>query len=464
MKNQMIILMVLSGLLLQLFGCATSRPFIPKELNDQYNMKDYVQKINHLCVILDASGSMAYFWNYRDKFSQAKEILSHMNQTLPEIPMSTNMRTFGKKLWALESETTQIFRADQYRTSEFDHALNSIAWPSGQSLLPQALNAAQEDLKSVSGNIAILIISDGKDMESNTLSTLESIKKRFGERLCVYGIHIGDSREGFELMDNMAKTTCGFVEKIADISDPDPMADFVNRVFFEKFIDTDLDGIADKHDSCPETPEKIVVDKRGCPFDTDKDGVYDYLDDCQKTPADVAVDKRGCPFDTDEDGVPDYLDLCQSTPKGAPIDNKGCVIDADSDGVFDNLDQCPQTPKGARVDESGCWIIQIIQFDSNRKDIKSTIYPYLEEITKVLNLNQSMRLGIYGHTDSRGRTSYNLKLSKKRAQSVTNELLKMGISKDRFITDGFGHTRPIATNETKEGRSKNRRVEFKVIW
>jgi len=464
MKNQMISILLMFGLLFQLFGCSTIRPFTPKDLNEKYNMKDYIQKTDHLCVILDASGSMAYFWNYRDKFTQAKEILSYMNQTLPEIPLSCNLRTFGKKLWTLESETNQVFRTDKYRTEEFENALNSIAWPSGQSLLPQALNAAHEDLKNVSGNIALLIISDGKDMESNTLPTIKSIKKSFGNRLNVYGIHVGDSREGFELMDRMTKSGNGFVEKADDISEPDSMAEFVNKVFFEEFIDTDLDGIADKHDSCPETPEKIDVDKKGCPFDTDKDGVYDYLDDCQKTPTDVTVDKRGCPIDTDEDGVYDYLDLCENTPKGAPVNEKGCVIDADNDGVFDHLDQCERTPKGARVDESGCWIIQIIHFDTNKKDIKSSIYPYLEEITKVMNLNPQLRLGIYGHTDSRGRASYNLRLSKKRAQSVCNELLKMGISKDRFVINGFGHTRPIATNKTKEGRSKNRRVEIKLLW
>ncbi|KPA14703.1 OmpA/MotB domain-containing protein [Candidatus Magnetomorum sp. HK-1] len=464
MKKQTIILVVLSGLLLQLWGCATSRPFTPKDLNEKFNMKDYVQKANHLYVILDASGSMAYFYNYRDKLTQAKEILSHMNKTLPEIPMSATIRTFGKKLWTLESETTKVYLSNQYRTEEFDSAIKKIGWPSGQTLLHQALASAQEELKSRSGNIAILIVSDGKDMDDSTLSIVKLMKKSMGDHLGVYGIHVGDSSDGHAFLDTLTKSGGGFVEKLADISEPDPMADFVNRVFYERFIDTDLDGIADKHDNCPETPEKITVDKKGCPFDTDKDGIYDYLDDCQKTPKDVTVDNKGCPLDEDGDGVPDYLDLCQNTPKGAPINDKGCVIDADSDGVFDHLDQCERTPKEARVDESGCWIIQIIHFKSNQKNIQKTLYPYLEEITKVLIKNPSMHLGIYGHTDSSGRASYNLKLSKRRAQAVANELLKMGISKDRLMVEGYGHTRPIATNKTKEGRSKNRRVEFKIIW
>jgi len=461
----MITLILAAGFMLQLFGCATGiRPFTPKDLNSKYDMDKYIQKTKHLHVILDASGSMAYMWNFRDKFMYAKEILLYFNQTLPEIQMSCTIRTFGKKLWALESETTQIYKSDQYRTVDFEKAIHRLDWPSGQSILAQSLNSAEQSMNSKSGQIAIIIVSDGKDIDDNSMATIEAMKKSFGDRLCVYGIHVGDNPDGYVFLDKMAKKACGFVEKVEDLAQPDAMAEFVNRVFYEEFIDTDADGIADKNDNCPDTPEQIRVDTVGCPFDTDTDGVYDYLDQCQKTPSGVVVDSNGCPLDTDEDSVPDYLDLCANTPRGAPVDNKGCIIDADGDGVFDHLDQCESTPKGARVDESGCWIIQIIHFGTNKQNIQQTIYPYLEEIAKVLNYNPGMRLGIYGHTDSVGRASYNLKLSIKRAKSVSNELLKMGLSKERFIVDGFGETSPIASNETKEGRAKNRRTEFKIIW
>jgi len=461
----MIILVLLTGLIMQLLGCATGlRPFPPKDLSQKYDMDKYIQKTNHLYVILDASGSMAYMWKYRDKYTHAREILSYMNQTLPEIPISCTIRIFGKKLWTLESETMQVYSSNQYRTVEFEKALNNLNWPSGQTLLAQSLNAAELSLKSKSGQLAILIVSDGKDIDDNSLATVGAMKKEFRDRLCVYGIHVGDNPDGYVFLDKMAKQTCGFVEKVEDIAEPDAMAEFVNRIFYEEFVDTDGDGIADKKDSCPDTPEKITVDKKGCPFDTDDDGIYDYLDQCQETPSGVVVDSNGCPKDTDEDSVPDYLDLCANTPRGSPVDAKGCIVDADGDGVFDHVDQCASTPKGARVDDSGCWIIQIIHFASNKKNIQSSIYPYLEEITKVLNLNPTMRLGIYGHTDSVGRALHNLILSKNRAQTVANELLKMGLSKERLIVDGFGETQPIATNETKDGRAKNRRTEIKIIW
>ncbi len=86
---------------------------------------------------------------------------------------------------------------------------------------------------------------------------------------------------------------------------------------FGKMSDADGDGVADRHDKCPDTPAGVVVDEFGCPIDTDGDGVPDYLDKCPNTPAGVLVDAFGCPLDEDKDGVPDYLDKCPKTPAGA---------------------------------------------------------------------------------------------------------------------------------------------------
>jgi outer membrane protein OmpA-like peptidoglycan-associated protein len=123
---------------------------------------------------------------------------------------------------------------------------------------------------------------------------------------------------------------------------------------FGQKSDADGDGVADRHDKCPETPAGVVVDETGCPIDTDKDGIADYLDKCPDTPADIKVDNLGCPLDEDKDGVPDYLDKCSKTPPGVKVDEKGCPLDNDNDGVADHLDKCPNTPAGIQVDEFGC--------------------------------------------------------------------------------------------------------------
>ena len=118
--------------------------------------------------------------------------------------------------------------------------------------------------------------------------------------------------------------------------------------------DTDGDGVHDGDDKCPDTPKGAVIDASGCPKDSDGDGVYDGLDKCPDTPKGATVDSRGCPKDSDNDGVYDGIDKCPNSPRGAVVDASGCPKDSDGDGVFDGLDKCPGTAAGTEVDSRGC--------------------------------------------------------------------------------------------------------------
>ena len=93
---------------------------------------------------------------------------------------------------------------------------------------------------------------------------------------------------------------------------------------FGKAKDSDMDGVSDNKDKCPDTPAGVVVDKNGCPVDTDGDGVADYLDKCPTVKGLVSL--NGCP-DADGDGVADKDDKCPDTPKGVKVDAKGCPPD-----------------------------------------------------------------------------------------------------------------------------------------
>jgi outer membrane protein OmpA-like peptidoglycan-associated protein len=110
--------------------------------------------------------------------------------------------------------------------------------------------------------------------------------------------------------------------------------------------DTDGDGVVDKKDKCPDTPEGALVDADGCVIDKDKDGIADNQDECPDL-AGIAKFK-GCP-DTDGDGVPDKDDKC---PKVAgPVITNGCP-DRDNDGVVDDQDECPDAAGPAAL--AGC--------------------------------------------------------------------------------------------------------------
>ena len=87
----------------------------------------------------------------------------------------------------------------------------------------------------------------------------------------------------------------------------------------------------------------------------------------------------------------------------------------------------------------------------------------LDEVVKVLKKNPGLRVEFGGHTDSVGTAAYNMKLSQRRANAVKAYLVNMGIDAQRLSTAGYGLTKPVASNDTVEGRSLNRRVEIKPI-
>lgn len=290
-----------------------------------------------------------------------------------------------------------------------------------------------------------------------------------------------------------------------------------------KPTDTDGDGVPDKKDKCPDTPSLASVDSQGCPVDTDADGVADYLDACPALSGpqelngcpdqdkDGIADKddtcptvpgiarfagcpdsdgdgiqdsedvcpnvkgldifKGCP-DTDGDGVEDSVDKCADTPSGVKVDETGCIMDTDSDGINDVEDNCP-TVYGV-VSNKGCpeikpevkklfqKALQGIQFETGRAVIKKVSFPIMDAITKVMVDNAGYKLIIGGHTDNVGSDETNMTLSKNRADAVANYLITKGIDPLRISSSGYGESSPVDTNATAAGRTRNRRVEFKV--
>ncbi len=102
-------------------------------------------------------------------------------------------------------------------------------------------------------------------------------------------------------------------------------------------------------------------------------------------------------------------------------------------------------------------------FDFDKAVIKKKYYSKLDEIADQIKKDPAMKVEIQGHTDSIGSAKYNMGLSKRRANAVRNYFIKKcGIAPDRLTAVGFGEARPIASNKTKEGRAKNRRVELKL--
>ena len=479
-----------------LMSCAvTKTPFTPYE----FKTSQYEKSVDSFLIIMDASASMWSLHEGQQKINLAKNTLTRLNQTIPELDMNGGLRTLGKSIFSNQYGTKLVYGLKKYSKSELEQAITPITW-AGHTPLGLGIDAATDDLITTKGKIAVIILSDGLEPTDQPLTAAKNMKNIFGDRLCIYTILIGDDSKGKMLLQKIAAAgKCGAFMHADQLKSSEDMADFVERVFLKKKamaaapldsdgdgvidsldkcpntpsvakvdskgcpLDADRDGVADYMDNCPGTPSVAKVDSKGCPLDADNDGVADYIDDCPGTPKGVKVNAKGCPPDSDGDGIADYMDKCPETPKGVKVDSKGCPPDSDGDGIADYKDKCSGTPKGSKVDERGCWVLAGVYFDTGKWYTKAQSFSTLNEVAKVIIGNPSLKVEIQGHTDNVGSAKYNQALSEKRARSVMEYLVNKGISSSRLSYKGYGFDKPIASNHSEGGRSKNRRVQLKPI-
>jgi len=208
-------------------------------------------------------------------------------------------------------------------------------------------------------------------------------------------------------------------------------------------LDPDKDGVLNPYDMCPDVPGP--ASNQGCPIlDKDRDGVLDPDDACPEVPG--PVENKGCPWpDTDKDTTPDHLDKCPYD-FGPPPDG------------------CPEKPRQfVEVKKNEIFILQKVHFEVGKSIIKPVSFPLLDEVADVLKNRPTMKVSVDGHTDSTGSAKLNEKLSQKRSEAVRLYLIKRGIESDRLMAKGYGPSKPVADNKTKEGRARNRRTEFVIL-
>ncbi len=303
------------------------------------------------------------------------------------------------------------------------------------------------------------------------------------------------------------------LDGITDLKDDCP--DDKGLAAFNGCPDRDGDGVMDRTDDCPD--DKGLVAFNGCP-DRDADGIMDRVDDCPDEKGLAAF--NGCP-DKDGDTIADKFDACPEVFGVAEL--RGCpqpvlahyaentVVEsvsraADMYSYAQNVDKntskfkltgygidtvktvLVSSPtiraKNAYLEADGYFrfakeaeavvlkeeekevikrAFENLEYETNKAIIVETSFASLNELANLMVKYPSWKLRISGHTDNVGKRAANLDLSKRRSESVKKFLMQRGLSEDRFEIFYFGPDKPIAANDTKEGRARNRRVEMLII-
>lgn len=248
----------------------------------------------------------------------------------------------------------------------------------------------------------------------------------------------------------------------------DDCPDKFGLIQFNGCPDIDADGVEDSLDECPDIAGIKALN--GCP-DMDEDGIADKDDLCPELKGNLNT--RGCP-DKDGDGTPNKYDMCPDTP--GSMKNKGCPWkDTDKDGVLDKDDKCPN--QIGPVNNNGCPYPKLSQiekqkidafaktilFDLGKSNLKKDSKLTLDNVVEIMKKYPIEKYYIAGHSDNTFTKEFNLSLSLDRANNVRIYLISKGIEASRLTAEGFGEDRPIATNDTSEGRHQNRRVEILLV-
>ncbi len=359
-----------------------------QDLNPMVQRGEYVKKVDNFLVILDTSSTMSErqtisWYKKQQKFLHAKDLITCMNQTIPDIELNGGMRVFGK----YQPEEGLIYGMTEYSKAGLDNAQLIVEKTGGFSPITESITLARMDLEETTGKTAVILFSDGKNTDgSDPVAAAKEMKGQFGDDICIYTVLLGESAKGKALMDGIAEVgQCDFpiATDAKTLVSTNAMTDFVINVFLKK---------------------------------------------------------------------------------GAKVRPP---MDSDGDGVTDNIDKCPDTPKGIKVDRVGCpipikekiTIVLHVEFDFDKDDVMSEYHSQIEEVANFLKAYPDKDVSLEGHTDSEGSDAYNDDLSKRRAESVKMVLVEtFGIDAAKVSTEGFGESRPVASNETEEGRQQNRRV------
>ena len=250
-------------------GLVSACSFFGKKKIDPNMLTDAVQKIDTLLVIFDATSTMNDQAFGQKKLDISKNILTMLNHELKNLELTTGMRTVAN--------TTQLnYGLSRHNPHKFQMAINDVTTAKGNISLSAAINAGKYDLKNVSGNIAMIIISDGISCNNYALKSAEIMAADLGKRLGLFTIRVGNHPKGTTYMDQLTKkASSGYPVSASKLSTKQAIKAYVQSIVFAasnvglvemdiQGADADGDGVSNDADQCNRTPDGAIVDADGC--------------------------------------------------------------------------------------------------------------------------------------------------------------------------------------------------------
>lgn len=231
-------------------GCAAQpmpvfEPFQAQDLNPLL-AAGYTQKVDNFFIINDSSSSMTDgflgtgYASQPDatKFSVEKTILGRINDTIPNLPnpVTESIRSFGFGPCLDNGFTKLNQEPTTYSKTTFSAGIDSLECASGGSPLDDGIVGSTADLAPTTGKIAVLIMSDGHDLDSYGTKEMAAMKSQYGDRLCVYGVWTGNPEEisGLAVLNQLSSIAgCGFAVSAEAISTSEGLGKFVKTIFLQ---------------------------------------------------------------------------------------------------------------------------------------------------------------------------------------------------------------------------------------
>jgi OOP family OmpA-OmpF porin len=259
-------ILVMIGFVASCAPMATESPFTATDLSGKLG-QGYKQKVDNALIILDASTSMYDKEDGTQKIVRAKNVVLHMNDTLPPLKMQAGLHVFGPTLGVNMDDSKLVYGMTAYNAADLAAAVKSVQ-VAGLTPLAKPLVKSVAALKDSKGQIAVIIVSDGMNTsDQSPVEAAQALKAAFGDRICIYTILIGDSPVGKKVMEDVAAAgKCGFSTTEGAVATSQGMADFVEQVFLEKEV---AQPVVQKVVP-PPVMEKTVTMNLNVQFDFDK--------------------------------------------------------------------------------------------------------------------------------------------------------------------------------------------------